>query len=311
MARNLMLIVNPRSGRGLSKSAVGTIVSQLCLGGYIVTVYYTNSEENPETLAFDYAKHHDLAVCVGGDGTLSSVISGLISANVSIPVGFIPSGTSNDVATTLALSRNPAEAVKTILNGKPHPIDVGIFSGRYFTYIAAFGAFTGVSYRTPQSAKRALGHFAYVLGGLADVFTIKARRTIVEHDDGIIEGDFIFGAVLNSTSVAGLVKLDPRRVNLADGLFEIILVKQPIALPRLIDTLTSIMTQNYDGDNVLMLHSSKARFSFLEEVAWTIDGENGGNHTEVEIDNCHEAISIILYPETREYLQYYFHGIEE
>jgi len=288
-----MLIFNPFSGRGISKPAIGTIVSQLCESGYIVTAYFAG-EYTPEEIVRKYAGNHELIVCVGGDGTLSSVVSGILGSGMSIPVGYIPMGTANDVASTLALSRTPAAAVKTIINGKPRPIDIGMFYDRYFTYVAAFGAFTGVAYSTPQNAKRALGHFAYILGGLADFAAIKARRTIVEYDGNVIEGDFIFGGVANSTSIAGLVKLDPGHVDLADGLFEVILVRQPVDLAASLDIMAGIATMAYDGDNVQMLHASHVKFTFTEEVAWTIDGENGGMHSEVEIVNSPKAINIIV-----------------
>jgi len=289
----MMLVVNPLSGRGLSKFALGTIVSQLCGNGYVVTVYFSG-ERTPEELAFEYADQHELIVCVGGDGTLSGVISGLLRAGAAVPVGYIPTGTANDVATTLALSKDPREAAQTIINGKPRPLDIGVFSERHFTYIAAFGAFTGVAYSTPQSAKRSLGHFAYVLGGLADVAAIKPQLTTVEFDGKSIEGDFIFGGVLNSTSVAGFMKLDPSQVDLADGLFEIILVKQPIDTADFLDIMGCLATQSYDGDNVQLYHASKVKFTFDEEVAWTVDGEDGGLHREALITNCHKAISIIV-----------------
>ena len=293
MTRSMMLIINPHSGRGLSKTALGTIVSRLCDADYIVSVYFSH-EKTPEELAFEHAKKHDLAVCVGGDGTLSGVIAGLLRANTSIPVGFIPAGTSNDVASTLALSRDPSVAAKKILSGKPRALDIGRFRKRYFTYIAAFGAFTGVAYSTPQSAKRSLGHFAYVLGGIADVTAIKPQQTIIEYDGNVIEGEFIFGGVTNSTSVARLVKLDPRRVDLADGMFEIILVRQPIILTDFLDIMSSLTVQTYDGDNVQMLHAANVKFTFKEEVAWTVDGEDGGKHKKVEITNCHKAIEIVM-----------------
>ena len=290
---NTMLLINPRSGKGLSKAALGTITTQLCCGGHIVTIYYANEAE-PETLAYTYAKNHDMAICVGGDGTLSSFISGIVRSGASVPIGYIPIGTANDVATTLALSKDPSTAVKTIIEGSARPLDIGLFEGRYFTYITAFGAFTGVSYSTPQSAKRALGHFAYILGGLADIPSIKARHTVVEYDGNVIEGDFIFGCAANSTSVAGFVKLDPGQVDLADGLFEVILVRQPIGPADFFRIITSILKKTYDGDNVLMLHAANVAFKFEEDVAWTVDGEDGGRHRETKITNHHEAIRIIV-----------------
>jgi len=293
MIRRMMLIINPHSGRGLSKMALGTIVSNLCAADYHVSVYFSR-EKTPEELTYEYSGQHDLVVCVGGDGTLSGVITGLLRADVSIPVGYIPSGTANDVATTLALSRDPSKAAQKILTGTPRALDIGRFHDRYFTYIAAFGAFTGVSYLTPQSAKRALGQFAYVLGGLADMAAIKPRRTIIEYDGKTTEGDFIFGGVTNSTSVAGFIKLNSGRVDLADGEFEIILVKQPIVLQDFLDIMSSLTVRTYDGDNVQMLHASKVRFIFEDEVAWTVDGENGGKHKNVEITNRHKAIEIVM-----------------
>ena len=293
MTRKMMLIINPYSGRGLSRIALGTIVSSLCDADYSVTVYFSH-EKTPEELAYERANEYDLVVCVGGDGTLSGVITGLLNSNSTTPVGYIPAGTANDVATSLALSKNPSIAAKKIIRGTPKPLDVGKFHDRYFSYIAAFGAFTSVAYSTPQNTKRSIGHLAYVLEGIADVPNIKPRYTIVEYDDKTIEGEFVFGAVTNSTSVAGLIKLNPKRVDLADGEFEIILVKQPLVPADFIDLLSSVAAKTYDGDNVKMLHASKARFIFDEEVAWTIDGEDGGKHKKVEITNCHKAIEIIM-----------------
>ena len=293
MLCNLMLVVNPFSGRGLSKMAIGTIVSQFCESGYIVTVYFAG-ELTPDQIVYEYAKHHEQIVCVGGDGTLSSVFSGLLQAGVPIPVGYIPSGTANDIATTFALSRDPAIASQKIICGKQRPLDIGLFCERYFTYIAAFGAFTKVSYATPQNTKRALGHLAYMLGGLADMAAIVSRHIIVEYDGTVIEGDFIFGGVVNSISIAGFVKLNPELVDLADGLFEVLLVRKPLTLPDFLNILAGVSRKTYDGDTIQILHASKVRFTFDEDVAWTVDGEDGGTHTEVEITNCHKAVNIIV-----------------
>ena len=293
MLRSVMLIVNPYSGRGLSKSALGTIVEQLCKNGHATTVYVADGDNTPERLVCEYAKHHDLVVCAGGDGTLNAVVSGVLHSGLSIPVGYIPAGTANDVAATLALSRDPSAAVQKILEGRPRPIDIGLFDDRYFTYVAAFGAFTGVAYSTAQSAKRALGHFAYILGGLAEVHAIKAIHTVVEYDGGVIEGDYIFCGVLNSTSVAGLVKIGRKHVDLTDGMFEVILVKRPVGLSDFLDILASIATKKYDGDNVMLFHTSKVMFSLDSDAAWTLDGEDGGRHSTAEIAVCREAIKII------------------
>lgn len=291
--KNLLLIVNPYSGRGISKSALGTIVSLFYTEGYAVTVMSTQSG-TPEELARGYAGSYDLVVCAGGDGTLSGVASGLMQLETPPPFGFIPAGTANDMASTLALPKDPAAAVKSVIRGKPVPLDIGGMGSGYFTYIAAFGAFTGVSYSTPQSAKRALGHLAYVLGGLASVSAIRPKHTVIEYDDGTLEGDYIFGGVTNSTTIAGLVKLDCRDVDLGDGLFEVILVTNPMNATEFGNTVTSILNHTYKSENVRLLHTRKIRFTFDEDVEWTRDGENGGKHRVLEIENHRHALRIII-----------------
>jgi YegS/Rv2252/BmrU family lipid kinase len=285
--------VNPYSGRGLSKAVLGTIVSQLCDGDYFVTVFTTKNRNTAE-LAREYGAEYDLVICAGGDGTLSDVVAGLMDLASPPPIGYIPTGTANDMATTLALSRNPQTALNKILGGTATPLDVGKIGDEYFTYIAAFGAFTGVSYQTPQSAKRALGHLAYVLGGIGAIGAIKPLHTIVTYDGGEIEGDFIFGGVTNSTSVAGLVRLDPDKVALGDGLFEIILVRQPLEYMDFHNIIVDLTTKQYTSDNVIMLHSSQVTFRFDTDVAWTRDGEDGGVHRELSVENCPAAMRIII-----------------
>ena len=293
MFRNLMLIVNPYSGRGLSKSALGTVVAQLGANGYATTVYLIG-KHSAEELVCEFSKNYDLCVCIGGDGTISGVVSGLLSAGITIPVGYIPAGTSNDVATTLDLPKEPVAAAQKIINGSPVALDIGSFDGRNFIYIAAFGAFTDVAYSTPQTAKRSLGHLAYVFSGIAGMGAITAQRTVIELDGNVIEDEFIFGGVLNSTSVAGFLKLDPEYVDLSDGLFEVILVKQPLSLQEFLGILGSIRNRSYSGDNVQLLQAKRVKFTFDTEVAWTIDGEDGGAHKQVEIQNLHKAVRIIV-----------------
>lgn len=288
-----MLIVNPYSGRGLLNSTLGGMIRQFCTEGYAVTVF-TTEHASAKSLAQSYGGAFDLVICAGGDGTLSDVFSGLMRTGNAPPVGYIPTGTANDMARTLALSKDTTVSVRSIINGKPTPIDIGQFDDDYFTYIAAFGAFTGVSYNTTQSAKRALGHLAYILAGIASMPAIKPQRTRIEYDGGVIEDEFIFGGVTNTTSVAGMVKLDPRDVQLGDGRFEVLLVKYPLGLADLGEILTSIANKTYRSDNVMLLHTKKVRFSFDEEVAWTRDGEDGGMHRELEIINHREAMRIIL-----------------
>ncbi len=294
MLKNLMLIINPAAGKGQYKDGIADILETFCKAGCAVTVYMTGKRGDAEEFARELSGKFDLLVCCGGDGTLSEVTSGLMQTDVRPTVGYIPMGTANDVASSLKLSRVPKKAAQIIVDNPAHPMDMGIFNGeKYFTYVAAFGAFTRVSYETPQEIKQSLGHFAYVLEGAGSLSSITPIHARVEYDGGVVDGEFVYGGVTNSTSIAGLVKLDPDSVGLGDGLFEVMLVKNPNNIAELNRIFHSILTRKYDPDYVLFLHTKKVKFTFDGPVAWTRDGEDGGSHISVEAENSHAAVNII------------------
>lgn len=294
---HIMMIVNPYSGKGKAKEMLCDIISLFGTHEYIITVYVTSSERRSSYFAETYGADYGLAVCIGGDGTLSDTVNGIMRLPYEKrpAIGYIPMGTANDVATTLRLPSDPKKAVMAVAHGSPVAFDIGqIGEDTFFTYIAAFGAFTEVSYETPQNIKNSLGHLAYVLGGIGSLATIKEHHVKIEYDGGELEGDYIFGGVTNTTSVAGIVKFGPDDVKLGDGLFEVILVKKPVSLPDLSKTVTAILNQDIVSDSVTMLHTSRIKFTFDEPVKWTRDGEAGGEYKELEIRNCREAVKIIL-----------------
>ena len=297
MTNRMMLLVNPNAGKGSFHTALADILHMICDSGWLPTVVFTKTAGEAPGIITRHAQEYDMVTCLGGDGTLSEVAAGMmrLDAKDRRPIGYVPLGTANDVARTLGLSFKPVEAAKGLLTGSPMHYDIGQFGfDSYFTYVAAFGAFTEVSYGTPQETKQALSHLAYMLEGIRSLAKITDYHAIVEYDDGVVEDDFIFGAVTNSTSVAGMVRLDSERVNLSDGLFEVLLVKKPADLLALSDILTSVLSMDFSGPNVMFLKSREVRFMFRESVAWTRDGEDGGSHRDVYIVNRHPGVDIIV-----------------
>lgn len=294
--KKLMMIINPAAGRGAYKNGLPDALQLLDRGGYRTTVYFTAAPGDAGAFAAAHGEEYDVAACIGGDGTLSDMLSGLMRLKKPPRIGYIPMGTANDVATTLDLPKNDAfGAARRILEGTPHPFDVGGFGDEgYFAYIAAFGAFTEVSYATPQNQKKALGHLAYVLQGMAQLPKIEACRARVEYDGGAVEGRFLYGSMSNSTSVAGIVRLKEEMVSLGDGRSELVLVREPAAIDGFGAIAASVLSQNYDCDDLLILHTKKARFVFDKPVAWTRDGEDGGMHTELELVNFHAPVELIF-----------------
>ena len=296
MEKKLLLIVNPVAGRGAYKPAFADALQLLDEGGYRTTVFFTGGPEDATRIARDHGPNFDAVACIGGDGTLSEVMAGLIQIPDPPPLGYLPMGTANDVATTLGIPKNdPVGAARRFLAGEAHPYDVGSFGEKdHFAYIAAFGAFTQVSYATPQAQKKALGHLAYVLQGAALLPYIETYHTRVEYDGGVLEEDLVYGSMSNSTSVAGIVRLRDEMVALGDGLSELVLVKDPGDLFALSELADSVLSQRFDSDKLIILHTRKARFTFEKPVPWTRDGEDGGMHQTLELRNLQAPIRFVF-----------------
>ena len=296
MKRKLLLIVNPAAGRGAYKQGFADALYTLSQGGCDTTVYFTEGRGDATVLARDHAKDYDLAACIGGDGTLSEVMAGLMQHQDPPALGYIPMGTANDVATTLGIPKNnTVAAAQRILGGTPRPFDVGGFGeNEYFAYIAAFGAFTEVSYATPQNQKKMLGHLAYVLQGAMALPKIEVYPTRVEYDDGVVEANLVYGSMSNSTSVAGIVHLRDEMVSLGDGLSELVLVKDPGNVVAFGELVESVLSRRFDSDKLIILHTKKARFTFDKPVTWTRDGEDGGSHREITLYNYAAPIRLIF-----------------
>ena len=295
MEKKLLLIVNPAAGRGAYKTNFAEAMHVLSRGGFLTTLAFTAGPGDATRIASG-AGDYDLVACIGGDGTLSEVLAGLMRLDNPPPVGYLPMGTANDVATSLGLPKNDAlSAARRILSGTPHPYDVGGFGAdEYFAYIAAFGAFTEVSYATPQDQKKVLGHLAYVLQGMQTLGRIESIHTRVDYDGGSFEGDLLYGSLSNSTSVAGIVRLPEEMVSLGDGVSELVLVRDPGRIDAYGELAASVISRSFDSEYLQILHTTKATFRFEKPVAWTRDGEAGGEHLEVTLCNYHAPVQFIF-----------------
>ncbi len=291
----IMVIINPRAGKMKSKTALFDITETFCLAGHDPVVQITSKKEDGIRLAKKaVAEEYDLVVCCGGDGTLNEVVSGIITSGGKIPVGYIPSGSTNDFAKTLGLHTVPKRAAEAIVKGSPTFIDAGEFGDdRFFTYIASFGIFTAASYNTQQSTKNVMGHLAYVLEGIRDIGVVKPYYVKVTANGKVYEGEYIFGGITNSTSVGGIVRLEKRLVDLNDGLFEVVLVKNPKDVSELGRILIGIANSDLSDSMFEFFKSSEITVETDEEFSWALDGEEASPGKKVTIKNVKGAIELL------------------
>lgn len=293
MKKKILFIINPRSGKGLIKNYLLEIVDIFIKNKMDVMIYTTQSEMDAMRLTKDRAGDFDMVVCSGGDGTLDEVITGMMHSQVKRPVGYIPAGSTNDFANSLGLPKNMELAARCIALNHPYPCDIGSFNDDYFVYIAAFGMFTDVSYQTKQEVKNVLGHLAYVLEGARRIFNIKSYHLSVKAEEMEVEGDFMYGMITNSESVGGFRNITGNNVLLNDGVFEVTLIKTPKNPIELQEIIGAVILREVDNKHICSFKSRHIQIFSEDIIPWTLDGEYGGSHQQVEIINHKQAISIM------------------
>lgn len=294
MNKKNLIIMNPCSGKKKANKFLTDIVDTFTHDGYMTTVLTTTKQGDGTVYAKEYGKDYDLITCIGGDGTFNEVVAGLLENDIDVPIGYIPAGSTNDFASSLNLSTGIVKAARDIVNGERISLDIGSFNGRKFSYVASFGAFTQTSYATPQSVKNMLGHLAYVLEGAASLTSIRPEHLRIEADGKIYEGDFIFGAISNSTSLAGIVKINPEYVDMSDGKFELLLIKSPKNPIDLTEILYMLSNQDYNSSMLTFINADKFVIHANEEMAWSLDGEYQEGCKDIVIENLHHAVEIIV-----------------
>lgn len=285
-------IYNPHSGKGKIGEHLNDIVSAFAKEENEITLVPTRCKNYCRNYIINEGHRFDEVCVAGGDGTVNEAVNGLMRMEGKKPVlGYIPMGTTNDFAASCMIPMDAAEAAATAASGKSVNIDCGKFNDEYFSYVAAFGIFTDVAYDTPQQYKNLFGKAAYIVEGIKRLGTIKTYKIEVKCDDRTICGEFIFGMAANSNSVAG-VNIKSMEVDLSDGLFEVLLIKK-ISKPTDLNLIVAdLLAKKTESDYYYMFKTNKLTFSSDEKLAWTLDGEFGGEHNVAVIENINAVIKI-------------------
>lgn len=297
--KKMLFIYNPHAGKANIRSNLLDIVDVFTKAGYLVTAYPTQKQGDAIEATVNRAGDYDIVACCGGDGTLDEVVTGMMKRRERKPIGYVPAGSTNDFAKSLHISSNMMKAADTIVEGRIFPCDMGAFNDDTFVYIAAFGLFTDVSYETDQQIKNVLGHMAYILEGAKRLGSVRSYHMKFHYrdQDGVeteIEDDFLFGMVTNSISVGGFKKITGKHVHLDDGVFEVILIQKPKDLIELNNIMVALVSRKIDSEHMYCFKTDELHVESAEEIAWTLDGEYGGSHTDITIRNEKQALEIIV-----------------
>ena len=292
--KKLLMIVNPSAGRSKSRGPLFDAAAILSQAGYLISIHNTVCAGDAAETAAREGEHYDVIVAVGGDGTLNEVVSGVLRLEHPPALGYLAQGSTNDFASSLHISNKPAAAAAAIAQATPRQLDIGQWNGRHFVYVASFGAFTRSSYAAPQAAKNALGHFAYILEGMKDLNTLRPYQVRLTADGEVLDGAYLFRAVCNSTPIGGLMKLDPARVVLDDGKFEMLLIPNPKTAQDLQNLVLALLDQHYDREGLVFRHVSSIHLETEQDLPWSLDGEYAASSPVVDIENRQQSLTMLL-----------------
>lgn len=291
--KTLLFIYNPADGKAKITSALGEVTALFQKEDWLVTLYATKAAGDAVNAVQELGGSYDRIVCSGGDGTLSEVVTGMIHGGLKQPLGYLPAGSTNDFSKTLRLPANLQKAAAIAAAGDPFACDMGQFNDNHiFVYVAAFGLFTNVAYETPQEIKQILGHAAYVLKGIQSLTDITSYSMTIEHDGVMEEGNFIYGMVSNSVSVGGFQGMKNHDVILDDGKFEVLLVEAPTSLAQLNAIIAALLART-PNEKVRSFQTSNISFHCNTPVAWTLDGEYGGDHADSYVEILPQVVQMI------------------
>jgi len=294
MRKSMLFFVNPNAGHTEIRAQLMDVIEVFTQGGYDVTVHTTARAREITEVIGEMGGRYDMVCAAGGDGTINETVTGLMRLPSPPALGYLPCGTVNDVASTLHLPKNILEAARIVVSGREARIDLGQFNDRWFAYVAAFGAFTGVPYATAQSDKRIWGRLAYLMRGVQAIGEIRPIHVRVTVGEERVEDDVLFGLVSSTTSVGGFHAKANLDISLDDGLSEVVLVRKIKTIAELNAAATAFMRQDFNGPFFYAWHTGQVAFEFDGDVPWTLDGEFGGAVRRADIYNRRRALRVMV-----------------
>jgi YegS/Rv2252/BmrU family lipid kinase len=292
--KKILLVFNPKAGRGEFPKYLYDVIELFTRSGYEVTAYPTSGSGDAYSFILERGADFELIVCSGGDGMMNEALNASMKLQTPPPLSYIPCGTTNDFAVSLGLPVTIMEAAKAVINGHPRLVDAGSFGDKYFTYVAAFGQFTEVTYVTAQSAKNILGRAAYFLEGIKQLGIIHDIGCKIDIDGEIITGNFMLGIITNSTSVGGFKLQSGKDTAMDDGLFETIFVRRPKNLTEQSEIIAALTNPALNTDMIVLRSAKKVLIEMDSPYNWTLDGEYGGQYRQIAIENLCRAMKIIV-----------------
>lgn len=287
-----LIVYNPYSRNNKIEKFKDFLINKLNSKYETIDFYKTEGIHSITDYVYNNINNYDLLIISGGDGTINEAITGVIRASSKVLVSIIPSGTVNDLASLLGYSKNVKKSVNKILTNTSSFMDICKINDKYFSYAAAAGKYTDVSYTTPRRLKRVFGPFAYLFHGLKKFFKQEKMDLEIHFDDRKIYGSFYVIFLLNTKRVAGFKFDKKKNVKLNDGKIELALInKARITWPRL---ARFFMFGNRVKKGIEIFSAKNIKIISDKEIDINTDGEFAFRSKEINITVLKEAINFSI-----------------
>ena len=264
--KRVLILYNGRAGHGRIERKIDAICGVFAEGGWNVIAQALCFGENP----FDAVTDVDLVVICGGDGTINYVVNALKSKGLNLPIGIIPSGTANDFANMLGLSKDAVTAARDILCGVERKVDCGRVNDMWFVNIFSFGLFTTTSQHTSDAVKHRVGKLAYILEGAKELLHHETIPLHIRCGDAELDVDSVMVLVFNGQTAGGFRLVEGASVD--DGVLDCIILQKQNDL-RTIFSAVKYLSDRVPDMGVLHLRSSHFEFTSPLSPDCDMDGQ--------------------------------------
>lgn len=295
--KKALFIYNPISGNREISEELNEIVRRFMKHKILLTIVRLEDSVYDELGDILKNTEYDFVIGSGGDGTIDAIARNMLNNNITKPYAVIGSGTCNNFASNINMSPALYKAIEQIAKQKTSVVDVGYLeNGGMFLSSLAVGIFAETSFETNSDLKEWLGPLAYYLQGITKLSNIKTNKFTIKTDNGIIEEMAYMVLVLNGNNVGSMSGILSDTVNLQDGLFEIIIVKEtpnPIDIANLLVKLV----KGEDFTQTSFIRVEKSSYFEIDSdnksLGVSLDGEKGPS-LPLKVNVRHKCLNVIV-----------------
>lgn len=290
-----MIIVNPSSGAEESENYTEQLKEQLKAVASEFGIKKTKKSGDAKEFAEEAALNDYEAVFVlGGDGTVSEAVNGLMLHESKLPLGIIPLGTVNNVARAIGIPMNPEKAIDSLEQLTVQQIDVGKLNDRYFISSTSVGPIPESVQEVDVDMKTKFGVFAYLIEGIKALRNDETYTFELDIDGEKWTAEYSLLLIAMSNFVGGVGTIIPEAA-IDDGLIHLVTLKETTAKEKLSLVPELFQNKEYTKDQLEHRSFKKAKIRLLEdidkEINCTVDGDKGQTFP-LEIEVLPQALSV-------------------